>query len=138
LSIDGPSTLVGNTASGLGGAVFTSFTALTVEHSTVRANRSGRGGGIAVGGGATIVDSTIVGNAASQTGGGIDVGDLVGGVDIHELVLADSTITRNRSTNAPGGVYADLPAAVLGQTIIAFNLPTNCAGGGAPIAGCVG
>ncbi|MCX2183062.1 hypothetical protein KV205_21375 [Streptomyces sp. SKN60] len=85
--------------------------ALTLERTTVFANRSlgdgGQGGGI-----------TNSGAGAAAT-------------------LRNSSVTHNQSRSAPGGVYNDGGTVSLTATPVTDNLPSNCSGSSPAVTGCV-
>jgi hypothetical protein len=102
------SALTGNTASGLGGAVYSSGTpsAATFTSSTVKSNIAHQGAGI-----------------ASLNG---------------TLTITSSVVNSNVATVGPGGVYYVAGAATLNSSTVTANTPTNCTGSPSSVPGCIG
>ncbi|MGR4884813.1 hypothetical protein ACIPUC_36125 [Streptomyces sp. LARHCF249] len=98
----------GNTAGDDGGGVHNRTSTLTLERTTVFANRTlstgARGGGLA--------------NASDAT-----------------LDVRNSSVTHNFANTAPGGIFNDGGTVTLTATPVTDNYPTNCAP--SVIAGCV-
>src|SRR5262249_5052284 len=85
---------------GLAGGVFSTFGAVTIDHSAVDGNLAlyGAGGGVmAVHGGLTIAHSTINGNSAAEDGGGIWSGG--------SLLCYASTVADHTAGDAGGGLF---------------------------------
>jgi len=102
------SALSGNTALGLGGALYGSGAASA----------------------STFTSSTISGNAAHQ-GAGL-------AVVLATFTATSSVITDNAATVDPGGIYFSAGTGTLNTTSVTANTPTNCVGSPSPVAGCVG
>ena len=85
---------------GVGGGVFSTLAAITIDHSAVDGNSApyGAGGGaLAVHSGLTIVHSTSNGNSAAEDGGGIWSGS--------SLLCYASTVADNTAGVAGGGLF---------------------------------
>ncbi|MFI9561273.1 hypothetical protein [Nonomuraea endophytica] len=102
------STLSGNTANGLGGAVYSTGTpsAATFTSSTVKANTARQAAGIAS------VNGT--------------------------LTLTSSVVNTNAATVNPGGIYYVAGSATLNTSTVTANIPTNCVSSPSPVPGCIG
>jgi hypothetical protein len=153
------SVVAGNTAPGAAGGGILNHGVMTLTASKVTGNSApadgagdqGMGGGIAninlgpvapgaVNGGIlTVTFSQISGNTASGQGGGIieatitSSGPAAGGA----LTIKFSQITRNKAATG-GGIFA-VPGSpvILKVTVVARNIPDNCAPPGA-VPGCKG
>ena len=99
--------LSGNTAGGLGGAVYSTGAAAA----------------------ATFTSSTIGSNTADQ---GAGIASVAGA-----LTITSSSVTGNAATADPGGIYFDTGTATLNTSTVTANTPTNCAGSPSPVPGCV-
>lgn len=102
------SELSGNTAGGLGGAIYSTGTpaAATFTSSTVTANNANQGAGIAS------VDGTIT--------------------------VTSSVVNSNAATVNPGGIYFVSGTATLTTSTVTANTPTNCTSSPSPVPGCIG
>ena len=100
--------LSGNTAAGLGGAVYSTGTAAA----------------------ATFTSSTVTGNTAAR---GAGLASVAGA-----LTITSSSVTGNAATVDPGGIYFDTGTATLHTSTVTANTPTNCVGSPSPVPGCVG
>lgn len=137
---------------GKGGGIENGGT-LVVRYSTIANNQGPDGGGLAnaVGASARVIDSLISNNSTSSAdgeGGGVfnvgavtlrgtlvianESGSRGGGIFNQaggRLVLNESTVTRNSAGSSGGGVYSDGVTSVA-SSVIARNVPDNCAGSG--------
>jgi hypothetical protein len=102
------STLSGNTADGLGGALYSSGTPAA----------------------ATLTSSTVKTNTANQAGAIASVNG--------SLTLTNSSVTLNTATVNPGGIYYVAGSATLNTTTVTANTPTNCVSSPSPVPGCIG
>lgn len=102
------SQLSSNTASGLGGALYSTGTPAA----------------------ATFTSSTITGNTANQAGGIASINGT--------LTLTSSVVNINTATVNPGGIYYVAGSATLNTTTVTANTPTNCTGSPSPVPGCIG
>lgn len=100
--------LSGNTADGLGGALYSTGTPAA----------------------ATFTSSTVSSNTANQAGG---VASLNG-----TLTITSSTVNINTATVNPGGIYYVAGSATLNTSTVTANTPTNCTGSPSPVPGCIG
>lgn len=102
------STLSGNTANGLGGALYSTGTpaAVTLTSSTVKSNTARQGGGI-----------------ASNRG---------------TLTITSSVVNANSATFRPGGIHYVAGTATLNTSTVTANTATNCVGSPSPVPGCIG
>jgi hypothetical protein len=100
--------LTGNTAGGLGGAIYSTGTpaSATFTSSTVSANTANQGAGIAS------VNGT--------------------------LTLTSSVVNTNVATVNPGGIYYVAGSATLNTSTVTANIPTNCTSSPSPVPGCIG
>jgi hypothetical protein len=102
------SELSGNTADGLGGALYSTGTPAA----------------------ATFTSSTVKTNIANQAAG---IASLNG-----TLTLTSSTVTTNAAIFNPGGIYYVAGSATLNTSAVTANLPTNCTNSPSPVPGCIG
>ncbi|MEU5402884.1 hypothetical protein ABZ348_26710 [Streptomyces sp. NPDC005963] len=128
------STVESNHARELGGGIATNGerASTTLHDSTVRHNSAGfGGGGLFNNGGATTLNSSRVSlNTTSGVGGG-----LFNNGSISVLRLDDSPVTGNRAAETAGGIFNG--GRVTGsRSPVTGNLPNNCIGSPAPVAGC--
>lgn len=100
--------LSGNTADGLGGAVYSTGTAAAT----------------------TFTSSTVTSNTAHQAGGIASVNAT--------LTITSSTVNVNAATVNPGGIYYVAGSATLNTSTVTANTPTNCTGSPSPVPGCIG
>ena len=102
------STLTGNAADGLGGAVYSTGTpsAATFTSSTIKTNTAGQAAGIAS------VNGT--------------------------LTLTSSVVNTNTATTNPGGIYYVAGSATMNTSTVTANVATNCTGSPSPVPGCIG
>ena len=100
--------LSGNTADGLGGALYSTGTpaAATFTSSTVKTNTANQAAGIAS------INAT--------------------------LTLTSSVVTTNAAIVNPGGIYYVAGSATLNTSTVTANLPTNCTNSPSPVPGCIG
>ena len=128
------STISGNTTNGFGGGVV-AFTGsgqptptVSIVDSTVYDNRAtgALGGGVHAGVAVvSLTNVTISGNASDVGGGGVSLG--LGGAMVS---ITNTTIAGNSSPPGTGaGVHQGSGQATLQNTIVASNLPSDCAGG---------
>jgi predicted outer membrane repeat protein len=110
LTITG-SSLTGNSSSGDGGAIFAVSSLLSLSYDTLSNNAaSGNGGAIAsMGLNTTISTSTISGNTAQRNGGGIE--------NSGPLVVGNSTISGNTSQSWGGGLFNSGNATLSNDTV---------------------
>jgi hypothetical protein len=156
ISNDGDLTLINsvvsdNVATGKGGGLQNGGT-LVVRYSTIANNQAPDGGGFAnaVGGQALFVESVIANNSTTSStgeGGGLwNVGSMIlrgtlvianesgrgGGIYTKaggSMVLNGSMIMKNSAGPSGGGIYSDGMTTVT-SSLIAGNMPDNCAGSG--------
>ena len=83
-------------ASAFGGGIYTYYSILTINSSTISGNTASSGGGISNKGTTTINSSTISGNSADY-GGGI--------YSKETITINSSTISGNLANNRGGGIY---------------------------------
>jgi hypothetical protein len=102
------STLSGNAADGLGGAIYSSGTPAAV----------------------TFTSSTVKSNTAHQAAGIASVNG--------SLTITNSTVTANAATVNPGGIYYVAGSATLNTSTVTANTPTNCVSSPSPVPGCIG
>jgi hypothetical protein len=119
------STITGNLATSSGGGISVSDGGATVIGSTITGNLAGfeGGGGIDVWNGTlAIAASTISGNAA-DVGGGINIFGYSGFYENvpASLTMEESTVSRNKSTSAGGGVSMSNVVAVIRNCTISGN-----------------
>jgi predicted outer membrane repeat protein len=102
------SELSGNTANGLGGAIYSTGTAAA----------------------ATFTSSTVKTNTANQAGGIASVNGT--------LTLTSSVVNANVALVNPGGIYYVAGSATLNTSTVTANISTNCTGSPSPVPGCIG
>jgi hypothetical protein len=136
----------GNTATDYGGGIANAFGSVTGTRTLVRNNRvTGAGSGDFSGGGGVfnsnggtfkLTDAGVHSNSANTAGvkgGGIK--------NFATVELTRTTVTRNSSGAAPGGIFnsnAPFSSVTLHSSSVTFNRPTNCAGSPGPVPGCFG
>ncbi|MCI0400380.1 MAG: hypothetical protein L0Z68_03635 [Gammaproteobacteria bacterium] len=104
------SAISNNTASTVGGAIYSPFGSLNISDSNILDNSvSVSGGGIGAGGTATISNSTISENTA-VFGGGISFGG-------NSLTITASTISFNTATETGGGINSRGSVTITNSTI---------------------
>jgi hypothetical protein len=102
------STLSGNTANGLGGALHSTGTPAS----------------------ATLTSSTVGGNTANQAAGIANTNGT--------LTLTSSVVNSNTAAVNPGGIHHVAGTVTLNTSTVTANTPTNCTGSPSPVAGCIG
>jgi predicted outer membrane repeat protein len=102
------SALSSNTATGLGGGIYSTGTAAA----------------------ATFTSSTVGSNTANQGAGIASVNGT--------LTLTSSVVNANAATVNPGGIYYVAGSATLNTSTVTANTPTNCTGSPSPVPGCIG
>ena len=140
----------GNAHAGSGGISTAAFEAMTISDSVIRDNQVSatsskatatvNGGGIANIGVLSLRNTSVgrnhgaaSGSSGSATGGGIWQGSVSDGPPETRVTLVDSAVTRNVLTASRGltvqggGVFTPFPIA-LANSLIARNLPDQCAG----------
>jgi hypothetical protein len=124
----GDCTLSGNTASHLGGGLYSGFGQTAVTNSMFTGN-SGylNGGGIANVGTLTLAGCTVSGNSAEYGGGLTNTGT---------AILTDSTVSSNSATlNYGGGIYNLSGSLTLTNSVVSNNSAANAGGGVANFGG---
>lgn len=101
------SQLSGNTAGGLGGALYSTGTPAA----------------------ATFTSSTVKTNTANQAGGIASVNGT--------LTITSSVVTANAAILNPGGIYYVAGSASLNTSTVTANTPTNCVNSPSPVPGCI-
>lgn len=111
---------------------------MTIAQSSITHNKAlEKGGGVANDATLKILQSEIRNNEASGpsgVGGGVANFGGAGAV----TTLAESRVSDNTATNAPGGIYNDSGSVALLLSAVNNNQPTNCAGSPTPVPGCLG
>jgi hypothetical protein len=102
------SDLTGNTAAGLGGAIYSTGTPAS----------------------ATFTSSTVTANTANQGAGIASVNGT--------LTLTSSVVNTNAAAVNPGGIYYVAGSATLNTSTVTANTATNCTGSPSPVPGCIG
>ncbi|MES2474666.1 MAG: choice-of-anchor Q domain-containing protein [Verrucomicrobiota bacterium] len=112
----------GSSASGFGGAIF-STASMRLENCSFTANQAiNYGGAIASTGSLELVGCTVSGNSAGSLGGGIY------SATPGNLVLTNSTITANNATLYGGAIYHTSPVTLIHGTLVG-NHASNRGGG---------
>jgi len=129
------STLSGNTAAGVGGALGIGTTSkyglalATVTDSTITGNTAEYGGGVGGSGRLTMSGTTVSGNTATGGGGGIALN-----TKYQPSTITNSTISGNTATNAGGGLFDTGVSYVYGgMTVRDSTISGNTAPRGAGI-----
>ncbi len=115
------STLIYNTASLTGGAIYAYGSSLTLSKSAVVGNEALVGGGLyCLAGPLTVSNSTLSGNAAGEEGGAIAAG-------AHVVKLLNDTIANNSAPPAhAGGLVIPGGTLTVGNTLLANNAGGDC------------
>ncbi|MBL1179034.1 DUF4347 domain-containing protein [Pantanalinema sp. GBBB05] len=123
VAIDGLTITNGNANGGNGGGILNSGN-LSLTNSLVRNNTALFGGGIHnLGGTATVLNSIISDNTATEGGG-------INNNNFSTLILTNSTISGNRSTNNGGGIMNISNTSVMTITNSTISGNTGANGGG--------
>jgi len=122
--------LSGNTASGLGGAVFAAnkLAVVAFDTTTVSGNAAAEGGAIHfTNGSVQVLDSTLSGNTATAGGGAIFFSGVVGAGG---LTVRNSTISGNAANGVGGGIELDnFTGTLVVQNSTIFNNSAASGGG---------
>ncbi len=129
ISLDDVS-LVGNRASGKGGAIFNAASGqrnavVTINNSLIDGNTANQGGGAigSSGGVVQIFNSTLLRNSATNAGGGA-----IAAVDTR-VALTGTTVARNQATGDGGGVAVEGGSLNIRESTIDQNVAGRDAGG---------
>ncbi|MEX2171385.1 MAG: choice-of-anchor Q domain-containing protein [Pirellulales bacterium] len=116
------SRITGNTATGSNGGGIISSGALSLINTTVSSNQAAQnGGGAYCYGDLTVVSSTIASNIASRSGGGITA--------LGSIQLSNATVSQNTATSLAGGIWCRGSSTTVSQSTIYRNQSSGAGGG---------
>ncbi len=115
------SRIVSNTAGSEGGAIFC-YSTLSLTNTTIEANEAGGDGGGVFSYGDILAEScTIANNVASGSGGGV--------ITQGSIQLLNSTVSQNVATSLGGGIWCRGSSAIISRSTIYRNQSSGAGGG---------